>query len=205
MARPPNNGSPLPPAGTGVLMPGQVLLGHLTPQAAIAGWESIRPFLADALAWGDGRETEASLYARILHGQNLLFTVVQAPSVIALAAQPRLAGVIVVELSLDGTTANIIALAFEKGGSEPSIFPAAINFLRELLAPVTWFECTSRRPGMERFLAAHGWREWREPAGLAFQQGFKRFVIGPPLPPDAEGHLGVGSRAPEGPNPEAPS
>jgi hypothetical protein len=195
--RPPPNGSPLPQPGG--LVPGQVLLGFLAPPAALSGWPELRLLLADALAWagprrdasswGETDETEASLFAKIMHGQALLFPVLRAPSVIlagpgGAVAQPRAIGVMVIELSFDGEVANIIALAFENG--ERDAFPGAIAFLRQLLSPVTWLECYSRREGMERFLAGHGWR--RRPfrdlrhGGQREPEGFKRLVLGPPEP-----------------------
>jgi hypothetical protein len=189
--RPPN-GSPIPAGHPGGLVPGQALLAAFAPQAALSMWPQFRPFLAEALAWGDGRETEASLFAKIVHGQNLLFSVLRVPSVILAGPsgeqpQPRHVGLIVAELSLDGAICNIVALAFEQG--DKSMFPSAISFLRQLLAPVTWLECFSRREGMERFLAGHGWR--RRPfrdmrhGGQREPEGFKRFVLGPPEPGEA--------------------
>jgi hypothetical protein len=178
----PNNGQVHAPAATvqQAPLPGDCLLGHLPPQAAIASWEQFRPYLAEALEWGDGRETEASLFAKIVHGQNLLFAVLQAPRVLLAggmqAGQPRPVGIACLEISLDGATCNIVALALH---GEKELFPSVIRFLRQLLGPVIWFECYSRRPGMERFLTGHGWRQEGAPPADA-PEDFKRFVIGRP-------------------------
>ena len=212
--RPPSNGSPLP--GTVGPAPGSIVCGYLPPGNALAAWSGFAPLLQHALIWGDGRETEASLFAKILHGQNLLFGVLEMPTVILATPSgeqptPRHVGMVVVELSFDGSTLNIVALAFEKG--DRGRFPRAIEFLRQLFAPVTWLECYSRREGMERFLIGHGWRPARfndlSHGGRRLPDGFRRFVLGPPEPGEPTGATidprpsanGIGSRMPCGPEP----
>lgn len=159
--------------------PGAIFVAVLPPQAAIAQWSGLRDYLNRSLEWADGRETEQSLFAKIVHGQNILLTVVRNPSVLRIAAPTgpdglELIGVAVVELSLNGDTLNVVAMALD---NDAKCFSQVIGGLRMCFQPPTWIECYSRRPGMKRFLEGFGWREAIAPEGVP--AGFKRFVCGP--------------------------